>query len=384
MLLLFVFLLLSLTLACGSTEDSEPPSDRPCDPQVPEFELEAISRPFAMGFNRWPSDFTEEAIEEMYAFIGEHGDLILYHFDGGVPWPEALHGEPFSDHLQTDWEDARSSTPEDHVVFMALTPLNTGRNALAPYWGQEDNMPLPEPWDGKRLNDHDVMVAYLNYVQRAVDFFDPDYLAIGIEANLALVHDPVLWEEYKVLHRYVYEALKADHPDLPIFATFALLHLRGEEDEVDAEAQQAEVEALLPYLDILGLSAYPYGWIYEPLGRVPEDYFDPALAFGKPVAVAETGMPSRGFKAYGVQYDFDSEDQVRYVDLVLRKALEHDFVFVVNWANIDFDPLLEHFPKDLRDLGLYWAYTGLQRSDGCPKDALYVWDAYAALPREAP
>ena len=63
-------------------------------------------------------------------------------------------------------------------------------------------------------------------------------------------------------------------------------------------------------------------------------------------------------------------------------AAELEFAFVVNWAGIDFDPMLEHFPPGVRDLATYWAYTGLQRSDGCPKPALAIWDAYLALPRE--
>ena len=48
----------------------------------------------------------------------------------------------------------------------------------------------------------------------------------------------------------------------------------------------------------------------------------------------------------------------------------------------DIDPMLERFLAEVRELATYWAYTGLERSDGCPKSALAIGDAYQALPRD--
>jgi hypothetical protein len=56
------------------------------------------------------------------------------------------------------------------------------------------------------------------------------------------------------------------------------------------------------------------------------------------------------------------------------------FKFVVGFTGIDYDKLLAVFPADLRELGMIWVYTGLERSDGCPKRGLSVWDAYLGLP----
>ena len=46
----------------------------------------------------------------------------------------------------------------------------------------------------------------------------------------------------------------------------------------------------------------------------------------------------------------------------------------------DYGKLLAVFPADTRELGMIWAYTGLERSDGCPKRGLAVWDGYLGLP----
>src|SRR5688500_17328384 len=60
---------------------------------------------------------------------------------------------------------------------------------------------------GKRYDDPLVMKAYLSYCRRAVEFFKPDYLAIGIETNE--IHDAgaKTWRAYVTLH---------ERPDLPV------------------------------------------------------------------------------------------------------------------------------------------------------------------------
>lgn len=164
-------------------------------------------------------------------------------------------------------------------------------------------------------------------------------------------------------------------------ATFSLPHLRGEQDDADPQVQQAGVGELMAHSDYVGLSVYPYSYAYDTGGTPPEDYFAPALAYGKPIAITETDMPTQDFTAFFVPYQFEAQHQTHFIDFLLRKGVEHEFVFVVNWANIDFDRLLDDIPVVMRDQARFWAYTGLQESGGCPKPALFIWDAYLELPR---
>ena len=349
-----------------------------------EVAIDLNSRPFYMGFTTWPPDFTIEAVNGMYEFIGDYADIIGFHFDGGVPWPEALNGEDFSNHLTNEWEGARDKKPSNHKLYVAITPLDISRENLASYWGSDTGQPLPSPWNSYSLNDEEVKTAFLNYAKRVIDFFNPDYLAIGIEVNILLTRDQEKWEQYLELHEYIYAELKKDHPELPIFASVSLAQINGL-DQGNPILQKEKVSEFMQFNDFLGISTYPYGWAYWPAGKldpVPEDFFDTFLIFGKPIAVTETGAPSQDFSALGTNYKFDENYQRQYIELLLRKAHEYDFEFVINWANIDYDKLLEIFPdKNLREFATIWAYTGLQRSDGCKKKALYVWDAYLKLPK---
>ena len=153
-------------------------------------------------------------------------------------------------------------------------------------------------------------------------------------------------------------------------------------DGGDQATQKKEIETLLPYLDMLGLSAYPYGWMYESgkADPIPDDFFAPALAFGKPIGITESGAPSYDFSAYGKDYKFSEEYQARWIDFLMQKGIENHFEFAIAFTGIDYDKLIAGMPADVRELATIWVYTGLQRSDGCDKFALSYWDAYLKLP----
>jgi len=381
-ILLTLLAIALVTLACGESAAAPTPA---CVPSTAVVKAEAESRPFHMGFTRWPPVATLEGIARMDAFLAAHGDLTALHFDGGVPWPEALADSPFSEGLMNNWKSTRDAIPANHTLLVSITPLDMTRSKLASYWGDSDNLPLPKPWDTYPLDHPDVKTAYLNYARQVIKYFQPDYFAIGIEVNVTQVNAPETWSAYKKLHEFIYESLKADYPDLPVFATFTVSHMSGL-DGSDKTTQKTEIELLLPYLDLLGLSAYPYGWMYESgkADPIPEDFFAPALSFGKPLAVTESGAPSYSFSAYGKDYEFSEEYQARWVDFLLRQADEHQFKFVVSFTGIDFDKLIADMPADVRELATIWVYTGLQRSDGCDKQALAHWDAYLKLQYVSP
>ncbi len=378
--ILLVFIIFILGALSGKKKDNTQ-NIVTKNPQVP-ISIKDTSRSFHLGFTRWPPSFEAADIEHMYQFIAEHGDLIAHHFDAGVPWPEAYDDQPFSKHVMDDWSFSKSKTPKGHKVYVAITPLADSRDAMAKYLGSSDNMTIPSPWNGYALNDEHVKRAYLNYARRVVDYYHPDYLAIGIEVNVALTKDRAAWDAYKDLHKYTYQELKKIYPELPIFASFSLSHMEGLESGSEKRMQEQEIRSLLPYLDYMGLSAYPYGFAYKggKLAPVPDSYFDTAISFGKPIAVGETGMPSANFSAFLMTWEFTQDEQTQYIDMLLHAAERNKFVFVTNWAAVDFDKLVKLFPPIARDFASFFVYTGLEKSDGSPKSALAKWDAYRALP----
>ena len=334
------------------------------------------SRPFRLGFTRWPPELSLKGIQQVDRFIDEHADLVSIMFIGGVPWPEALAGEPFSQDVRNNLS---YSPPEGYEVFLSISPLDQERKKLAPYWGENDNQPLPAEWAGRGFDDAEVTEAFTKFVLRSVEALEPDYLAIGIESNVLLSHDREAWEHYKGLHREVYRAVKKEHPTLPVCFTTEINHYLKRAGDAHGSPQEEEVAELMTYSDIFAMSYYPH-MSYDTPWPVPEDTFGFARRFEKPIAISETGMSSREVNVFGLTLRGNPKDQKQYYEVLLRSALRDDYLFVVTFATTDFEKLAAQLPDQVRDLAMIWAYTGLQTSAGDAKPALDVWDRYLKLP----
>lgn len=347
----------------------------PCFAQEPAPRAKKPVRSFRMGFTPWPSDLTHEAVEASYTFADTHADVIMHHFDNGVPWDAALSGAPFSQWLQDEWANRLAKTSSGQAIFLSITPLNFQRTGLALYTGETDGLALPEPWSGYRLNHPDVKQAFTQYARRAILYFQPHYVALGIETNILISNDPAQWEDYVDLHAHVYLELKREFPTLSMFPTIQYEHFRGIEEasKANVHLQAPRVANLMPYADVVTLSTYQFGRGHN---RVHAKYFAPALAYGKPVAISESGSISHPVTIWGHSISAKPGDQKRFVSFLLAQARKHRFPFVINWVPIDFDPLLEHLTGDAHEIGKAWVHTGLAYPDGTPKPALRTWDRY--------
>lgn len=337
-------------------------------------DLPTKTRPFHLGFTRWPADLTLDGVTTAQDFAHAHGDVVSVMFIGGVPWPEALDGKPFSADVQSN---LRYRPPAGKKVFLSISPLDKDRKRLAPYWAEKDNQPLPAAWANRSFDSPEVKAAFLNFTLRAVEQMRPDYLAIGIESNILLSHDPAKWAQLKELHRATYTAVKAKHPALPVFFTTDVLHYKKLASEAKGRDQAGEVADLMRHSDVFAMSVYPH-MSYGVPRPVPADFLDFATRFGKPVAVSESGMTSRDveLKAFKVTLKGSEADQTQFTELLLSTAARDRYLFVINFATTDFDKLVAKLPPPVDDLARIWAYTGLQTGDKRPKPALAVWDGY--------
>jgi len=335
---------------------------------------EPESRPFRLGFTRWPADLTVEGFTTAVDFAHAHGDIVSVMFIGGIPWPEAHDGKPFSKDVENN---LKYRPPAGTKVFLSISPLDKDRKNLAPYWGEKDNLPLPKGWEKRALNSPEVKKAYLNFCLRSIENLKPDYLAIGIESNVLLSHDAKKWEQLKELHCETYDAIKKKHPKLPVFFTTEVLHYKKLASDAKKSNQEAEVAELMKHSDVFAMSVYPH-MSYDVPRPVPADFLDFAKKFKKPIAVAESGITSKDveLKSFKLTLKGSEADQKQFTELLLKTATRDDYLFVINFATTDFEKLCDKLPAPLDDIGRIWAYTGMQTSDKKAKPALAVWDSY--------
>lgn len=338
---------------------------------------ELKSRPFMMGFTPFPYEISQEGVEYTYEKLATEADIINHHFDNGVPWPEALNGDEFSDFIMDDWQFRKSRTEPGHKTYVSVSPINSSRDGLAAYRGSEDNMSLPAPWDGYAFNDEHVKTAYLNYCKRVIEFFEPDYFGMSIETNLLYVLNPGAWTDYLELHEYIYQQLKFFYPELPVFSSVAGAPLlEGFVNGGDHVQQRLAALQVLQVSDYYAISFYPH--LSSHMGNLyPEGTFDELFSIGtKPIIIAETGYTAQTFSmdagngAFTI--DSDQEKQKKFVDDLLAASEKWNAKFVIYFTVRDYDQLWVQIGSPT-DLTIAWRDAGLYDEGGNPRPALNSW-----------
>jgi len=331
------------------------------------------ARTYAMGFTDFPYALTSQAIYDTWNTVRADGDLIVLHFDGGVPWPEALDGTPYSADLESDLAFSASQLTSFHVIYVAVTPISSSRNGLALYRGDTTNEPLPSPWSTYDFDDPEVITAFTAYCEDMIDRFEPDYFAYGIEANMVAHLAPEKWSAFVTLASEVYANLKAGHPDLPVFLT-----LHADTYHASPGYQSAAIANVLPWTDMIAVSGYPFTAPLEDPGLLRSDYFSAlaALAPAKPFAVSETAWPAEPVEppAWTSIYA-DEETQLMYMERVLEDCDELDARFLVWFFARDFDQAWESDFQYLPEAALmrFWRDTGLLSGSGAARQAFGLW-----------
>jgi hypothetical protein len=346
---------------------------------IPAPAGEAGKRTFRMGFTGFPHDFTLQAVSDAQKFSREHADIIAHHIEG-VPWAEALKDLPWTAKMTQQWQGKKAATPPGGKVYLAVSP---GRGELKV---ADEGLPLPPELAGKPYDDPLVKKAYLNYCRRALEFFQPDYMAIGIEVNEIYSAGAEKWRAYAALHKYVYQQIKQARPGLPVFASFTLhgmLNARGKaRDEMLSAYQQ-----LMPYNDLVAVSFYPFiaGGTTEigaALGWMTGN-FD---KFRKPYAVVETGEAAERlvFPKSGQVIHGTPAKQAAYYKELLALAQARRFAFVITFVHRDYDPLWDKIKDSAPEAFMAWRDCGLLDEKGAPRPAYELWQKYFRMPIASP
>ena len=336
-----------------------------------------------MGFTPFPADISLEALQEMQKFLPANSDIIAQHLEG-VPWTEALNGQPFSDHLMNDWKGRIHYLPEGTKVYLAVSPLDGGRAGVADYHGTAEHMPLPAEFKDKAFDDPIIMKAYLNYCLRAADYFKPDFMAIGIESNELYHNSPQKWEGYTRLNRHVYQELKKKYPSLPIFTTVTL-HSMLNTYWADRDKMLAAYKAMMDCEDMIAISYYPF--LDFPRSDAKESFkwfFSNFDSYAKPYSVAETGESSQPivFSGNGMEVHIEGTPAIQadYYRALLEEAQKKPFKFVIAFLHQDYDALWEKIKASTPAFFAAWRNCGLIDAKGNPRPAYEVWRKYFLMP----
>ncbi len=334
-----------------------------------EVEVDPITssttRSFLMGFTDAVYENTPRAYLDGLSVVKENADLLGIYLDDGVPWERALNNDFDSDYVD-DLKGRAKLVPGSHKLLLALTPISFGRDGLATHTGAGS-----APWRSE-FNDPDVITAYVNYIEKMIEIFDPDYLVYAIEINILYANNESLWDGFAEFLPQVYVELKSRHEELPL-----LFSIHAEHFHKNKNRQTEALGELISFTDFVTVSAHPFLDISNP-DRIPSDYFGAIenLDSNKPFVIAETSWPAEDITSpYPRNIRTTPEDQTAYLHRLFADAEELDAVFVLWFFTRDYDILWTSSMKDspIAHILRIWRDTGLYDGDGDPRPALGFW-----------
>ena len=321
------------------------------------------TRNFYLGFTPYFYDATTEAQEFIYNKIKTDADIICHYFDDGIPWEESLFSLAYDQYITADWQYRKSKTHSNHKVIIAVTPINPTRDGIALYKKSSGNMSLPVTWSLYNFNNPYVKAAYLNYCKRIIEYFNPNYFIMGIEANLLINADVTMnkWNAYLELQQFVYSELKKFYPSLPMMVSLSGTDLLNGYTTAINLLQSRGLSDILGMTDYFAISLYPYRSNYL-AESIPSNMFDLLFSMSnRPICITETAYPAQtvSINNGAKVYNGTTQKQNDYFQKLFAASDKYDVRFIINFALRDFDKLwqangsADDLTKILRDSGFY-------------------------------
>jgi len=364
--IIFICIITFTTLACKGGAQTIPPT-----PQNSVFD----SGKTAYGFYNTPPEASLESIFQLFKDIRIHGDFVL--IQQNTAWEDFVDGGTSGEsQTRTDLINQVKLTQQNNLEYIFVIDALNG-------FDRSEFIGLPAGWDANFANPN-VRSAYRNYALWIVRNFHPRYLGLASEINTYMDAYPEDAKNFVSLYHEIYSLVKLEAPETQIFVSFQWDDLNNMFPQPDEGNRQKfdinweQVEIFEPNLDVWVISSYPY-FIFPSGAEVPANYYSTLLTrTDKPIAIAEGGFSTQSIG----QQTNTPEDQVVYLNAI-HDQLGARLVFWVNTLlgdlNLDsFAREMERMgrdPKDAEALG-YFAYIGLQNSDGTPKPGLEVWDGF--------
>jgi hypothetical protein len=351
--LLIATLLVALAVGCGKSSTS--PGTRPA---------RAYRMGFAAGAPRFEFTLLLEALNQ---WAGTRSDAALISQE--APWDSLLAGVPAADYVRREHlplvEFYRGKGLDLWVYLDPANGFNRGG----------ENLTLVA--NGRSITEPAIQQLYRQYVVACDTILRPSVLGVALETNLIRLAAPApLYAAIKQVANDAAADVRAVDPDVLLSSSVQVETAWGvlgpprpyegvETDFID-----------FPYLQVLGLSSYPY-FSWGTPEALPADYYSRLLnGRSMPVGITEGGWTSETVAAF----PSSPEIQRRYI---VRQSQLLETVNARAWFQITYTDI-EVFagglgvpPSTLAP----FARTGLVDTTLAGKPARTEWDAVFARPR---
>lgn len=326
-------------------------------------------RPFVMGFSVIPPKADIKIAVRSLEIWTRRADAAIMHLD--VPWALLLAGTSPEEALRRDGIDLEHYYRSKHLMLVVTIDVTNG---LA----RESESPALVAAH-RSIAEPSVQRLYRNYVRALVDVLHPDYLGLAAETNLvrAIAPRPVYDAVVRMTNDAAADIRRQHSPSaMPLYVSVQVETAWG---KLGRQAAFVGIDQDLrdfPFMNLIGLSSYPYLGGFKDPDQIPLDYYTRVRGSSSlPVMVVEGGWPSASVRG---MFSSSPEMQARYIarQSELLDAAKATGVFQLSFTDLD----LGSFPKPVPAILLLFAALGLVDSDLRPKQALATWDKVYARP----
>lgn len=324
------------------------------------------TRSFLMGFSAFPPRLDQDLAVRAVQTWSQRADAAIVHEE--LPWTELIAGVPPDTILAREKDGLIQFYRSKGLQLVFIADANDGlsRDKEAPRLRAA----------GRSITEAGIQRVYRDWIMAFVRRYRPEYVGLAAETNLIRLIAP------GSLYQAVVAVTAAAAGDLKALANppklFVSVQVETAWGKLGAQTGYLGVEQDFrdfPFLELLGLSSYPYfGWT-DP-ADLPNDYYGRLLdGRSTPVMVVEGGWASASAAGFATSPDKQARYFERQVELLTRSQ-------AVGWLSLaptDID--VAAFPADVQTAIRPFASLGVLDVDLEPKPALAVWDRWFRLPR---
>lgn len=346
-------LILALVLSCASS-GTEPSSTR-------------APRTYRMGFSSLPPRLTVPEVLRTIDLVGKHADGALMVVD--VPWKALLADTSASQLVRRDNLPVAQLFRQHDLPIVATVELANGLDRRA----ESDALVAL----GRSIAEPAVQRAYREFVVAFDSIVRPDWLGLAMETNLIrLAAKPAVYAAVVTMANAAAADLRAAGSPTPLMVSVqvetAWGRLAGAGGGVFVGVQRDRMD--FPFVQVLGLSSYPYLGGFATPEQIPLDYYARiAGGWAVPMMVVEGGWSSGSVP--GVPSS--PELQARWIRRQMQLADEAKLTGVYQITFTDLD--LSSFPVPSGSILPLFAQLGLVDTAYRAKPALVVWDSVLAV-----
>jgi hypothetical protein len=335
-----------------------------CAPAAREPEVTAQgTRSYFMGFSIIPPRPDVKVAIQAAEIWTKRADAAIMHLD--VPWALLLAGSSPEDALRKDGVDLEHYYRRKHLRLIVTIDVTNGL-------GRESESPALVAAH-RSITEPAVQQLYRNYVRALVEMLHPDYLGLAAETNLIRAAAParVYAAVVRMTNAAASDVRRTRSPTaLPLYVSVQVEMAWGKLGEPGPYIGIEQDRRDFPFINVLGLSSYPYLGGFKDPDQIPLDYYSRVRGTGTlPLMVVEGGWESA---SVGGVFSSSEEMQAKYITRQSQLLDEAKAIGVFQLSFADLD--LRTFPKPVPGILVLFSNLGLVEANLHAKPALSMWD----------